>query len=270
MSFGKRFVYLLGQRLVMPVACRTGWLPPVELSLDHRTSSAKWGYHEESEIRRATEIVRGYTVVSFQRLATLWQQVRYADKYRIPGALVECGVWRGGASAMMALAHMHSDSVPWRPIHLFDSFQGLPEPTLEADGEGAVQFAFGKSGGKLVPTGQCVAAMEDSRDLLLQKVKYPSELVHYHVGWFQDTVERDASQLGSIAILRLDGDWYDSTRICLEHLYPLVAKNGVVVIDDYGSFEGCRRAVDEFLALQPGPVMLHHIDSAARYWIKPG
>jgi hypothetical protein len=71
-------------------------------------------------------------------------------------------------------------------------------------------------------------------------------------------------------LLRLDGDyWYESIRVCLEYLYPKVGKNGVIVIDDYGYWEGCPRAVDEFLSSLRDPIMLHHIDSSARYWLKP-
>jgi hypothetical protein len=137
------------------------------------------------------------------------------------------------------------------------------------DGIGAIRFAGGRAGGKLVPVGRCVSGAADSKELILATVKYPAELVHYHAGWFQETVQRDAPDIGPIAVLRLDGDWYESTKICLEYLYPHVARHGVVVIDDYAFYEGCRRAVDEFLSSQVEPVMLHHIDRDARYWIKP-
>ena len=93
--------------------------------------------------------------------------------------------------------------------------------------------------------------------------------MHTHQGWFQDTVPRDAAAVGPIALLRLDGDWYDSTKVCLEGLYPSVVKYGSIVVDDYGHFEGCRKAVDEFVADLGYPVMLHHVDYSGRYWIKP-
>jgi O-methyltransferase len=80
---------------------------------------------------------------------------------------------------------------------------------------------------------------------------------------------RAASSIDEIALLRLDSDWYESTRECLEYLYPKVAKNGVIVIDDYGSWKGCRRAGDEFLSSLGEPIMLHYIDSSGRYWLKP-
>jgi hypothetical protein len=83
------------------------------------------------------------------------------------------------------------------------------------------------------------------------------------------TLSADSPALSEIALLRVDGDWCASTKICLDHLYPKVVKYGVVVIDDYGHFEGSRRVVDEFLASLDHPVMLHHIDYTARCWVKP-
>jgi O-methyltransferase len=96
--------------------------------------------------------------------------------------------------------------------------------------------------------------------MLLNLVHYPERLLRYHVGWFQDTVPAAAEKIGPIALLRLDGDRYDSTKVCLESLYSNVRRGGIVVIDDYGQFEGCRRAVDEFTSKMPIPFMLHRID----------
>ena len=78
-----------------------------------------------------------------------------------------------------------------------------------------------------------------------------------------------APAIGPIAILRLDGDWYASTKICLEHLYDQVVSGGFVIVDDYGTYEGCRKAVDEFLAARGLHVFLSHVDPDCRYWIKP-
>jgi hypothetical protein len=253
---------------VGPMLGRWGWRPSRATPLREGYLGATFGYDEESEIKDAVRRVRDHTMVSFERLATLWQQVRYLDRYEVPGALVECGTWRGGAVGMMALAHVRSSREPIRPLHLFDSFEGLPEPTA-ADGPMASRYSRGRTSGALDTIGACEAPLEDNRALLEDRIGYPADLLAYHVGWFQDTVAASAAGIGPIALLRLDGDWYESTRVCLTHLYPLVAAGGVVVVDDYGHWEGCRKAVDEFLAVHDEPILLSHIDYTGRYWIKP-
>jgi O-methyltransferase len=225
-------------------------------------------YDDEELAREALGIVKPYTMLSYERLITLWQQVRYLDKACIPGGLVECGTWKGGACGMMALAHRRCGS-PHRALHLFDSFQGLPEPNKEQDGEMAVRYADERASGSLRSIGKCVGLLEENKHLLEDVARYPAELIHYHVGWFQETLRLVPQSVGAIALLRIDGDWYESTKMCLETLYSKVSSGGVVVIDDYGKWPGCRRAVDEFLAGQKRPVYLNHIDAAGRYVIVP-
>jgi len=225
-------------------------------------------YDDEEAARDALNVVRPYTMLSYQRLVTLWQQMRYLDKASVPGAMVECGTWRGGACGMMALAHRRAGDVS-RPLHLFDSFQGLPEPQGEKDGEMAVRYAADRASGSLHSIGKCVGPLEENRRLLGEIVGYPAELTHYHVGWFQDMLRTVPETVGAIALLRIDGDWYESTKICLESLYGRVSSGGIVVIDDYGKWPGCRRATDEFLETLARPVFLNHIDAAGRYVIVP-
>jgi hypothetical protein len=225
-------------------------------------------YDDEDVARQALKVVDEYTMTSYERMITLWQQVRYLDFAQIAGCMVECGAWQGGASGMMALAHL-ADGIPFRPLHLFDSFTGLPEPDARQDGGIAVEYADGKAFGNLVSIGQCVGSLEINQYLINQVIKYPQELTHYHVGWFQDTVSSVAEKIGPIALLRLDGDWYESTKICLEAFYPQMSSGGIVVIDDYGKWPGCRKAVDEFMSSLGRPLFLNHIDAAGRYFIVP-
>jgi hypothetical protein len=246
-----------------------GWRPREGTPLGKSYLRGCFCYDNEAEIKEDLLMVRHHTMTSFERMASLWQQVQYLDRYRVHGALVECGVWKGGAVGLMALAHMRSFQRPTRPLHLFDSFQGIPEPRADIDGRAAIRFANGRGGGALESTGKLVSMLEDSEQLLGATIAYPRELIHYHRGWFQDTVPRDAEAIGDIALLRLDGDWYESTAICLKYLYSNVVRHGVVVIDDYGHFEGCRRAVDEFLARLTTPILLCHADYTGRYFVKP-
>jgi hypothetical protein len=114
-----------------------------------------------------------------------------------------------------------------------------------------------------------VGALEDNRHAVGVIAGYPSALTHFHAGWFQETLRALPAGFGAIALLRIDGDWYESTKICLEVLFPKVVSGGIVVIDDYGKWSGCREAVDEFLAGLQRPLLLNHIDAAGRYLIVP-
>lgn len=244
---------------------------PLKVALSDFEDGARIrGYDQELEASQAVRRVAHNTMISYERAVTLYQQVCHLEKLGVAGALVECGVWKGGAAAIMALANL-SHGHRRRELHLFDSFQGLPEPS-GADGERALEKAAHKAGrslsgsGELRPVEWDRAEKKDSESLFAA-IGYPAEHVHYHVGWFQETLSQPAP-LGDIALLRLDGDWYESTTICLEALYPAVVEGGFVVVDDYGHHEGCRKAVDEYFEREGMSEFLHHIDYTGRYWIR--
>lgn len=154
-----------------------------------------------------------------------------------PGCVVECGVWRGGMSAAMAEVLGAG-----RTYYLFDSFEGLPAADVTRDGRRAVARSTAAD-----PTWRLSAAQEVAEATMRR-----SGVTSYHLvpGWFKDTLATFAAP--PISVLRLDGDWYDSTRQCLEALYPAVQPGGLVIIDDYYAWEGCARAVHEYLSQQPG------------------
>lgn len=246
--------------------------------LRRKDERPRLGYDLEDAAVSAIKKIRPYTMLPEERLITLYQQATHCEKTGLAGAFVECGVWKGGSVALMALANLEQ-SAARRDIHLFDSFTDICEPDQAVDGERAVREvkAWGKDagvGGKLAPVAGFYDSMggagtlEGNKELLEKLVGYPPKHLHYHVGWFQDTLPKDAPQIREIAILRLDGDWYASTKVCLEHLYDKVAPGGFVIVDDYGAYEGCRKAVDEFRASRKITAYLHHIDGEARYWIK--
>lgn len=227
--------------------------------------SVRKGYDDEDAARDAVATVVDHTQLSYERLVTLYQQVAYLERRMLPGALVECGVWRGGAAAMMAQANL-AEGKERRALHLFDSFEGMPAPRPDRDGRDAMLLMEGAGEG----TGRPVNAAdpEEALALIVDRIGYPESSVHIHKGWFTDTLPRGRGAVGPIALLRVDGDWYESTRVVLELLYGQVVAGGVVVIDDYGHFEGCRRATDEFLAQHAPHTYLHHIDYTGRYLIK--
>jgi len=237
------------------------------------------GYDFESEALELIGVVRGHTMTTVRRLITLYQQVRYCETMGVVGAFVECGVWKGGAVGLMALANLrHGKSR--RELHLFDAFTEICEPDATVDGPRAVQEVRAWTGnrggiqGRLQPLTGIYDAMggpgtlDENRRLLEVTIRYDPSRIHYHQGWFQDTVPVDAPGIGPIAILRLDGDWYASTKICLDHLYDNVVSGGIVIIDDYATYDGCRKAVDEFIAARALTVFLSHVDTDCRYWIK--
>jgi O-methyltransferase len=151
----------------------------------------------------------------------------------VPGDLVECGTWRGGMSAAMAWA------LPNRRSILLDSFEGLPD-AKEIDGPAAVHWST-----VLRDHDNCTAEERWAHDAMHRVGQTDYELL---AGWFDGTVPTYAARGRPIAVLRLDGDWYESTMVCLEHLFPLVSPNGVVIIDDYFDWDGCSRAVHDYLS----------------------
>jgi hypothetical protein len=208
-------------------------------------------------------IIKKNTMCPLPRLASLWQQVRYVDEIKLPGAFVECGVYKGGCIGLMALAHLRMCRE--RELHLFDSFEGLPAPNSELDGDIAIDYYNNNKNKKY---GLCIGSIDENSNLLEHIIRYPVHLINYHKGWFQDTVPIKAKEIPKIAILRLDGDWYESTKICFENLYDNVVTGGFIIIDDYGTYEGCKKATDEFLMQLPRKPFLVDIDFGCRYFIK--
>ncbi len=175
---------------------------------------------------QAVQLVQPYTMVGFERLMNAYDTVKRAEEKRLPGALVECGVFKGGSAAVMTMA-----GSPQRTIWLFDSFEGLPEPTAE-DGELAVDYSGHRVTGALEPIGQCVGPLDVVKELFFEKLAIDPSRVAIRQGWFQDTLPAARHEIGPIAVLRLDGDWYESTKVCLDNLYDLVVPGGFVIIDD--------------------------------------
>jgi O-methyltransferase len=229
----------------------------------------------QGEIDSAVELVRGNTMVTFVRLATTYQIAAYCEDAGVHGSFVECGVWKGGVSGLMAIANLRHGRHP-RQLHLFDSFVDMCEPDESVDGPRAIEEAR-RMADMSSPLNGALVAMEgfysqmggpgtvDECRALFSEIGYPTDHVRIHKGWFQDTMPTIAPDIGPVAILRLDSDYYASTRYCLERLFDSVVPGGFVIIDDYGCYEGCRRAVDEFLAHRSVSYFLHHADAECRY-----
>ncbi|HRY29926.1 MAG TPA: TylF/MycF/NovP-related O-methyltransferase [Elusimicrobiota bacterium] len=218
------------------------------------------------ELIRLFHTVRPYTMVSNESLRNVYELAWDVERRGLAGAFVECGVWKGGCSAVMAYVRQKAGSR--RPQWLFDSFEGLPEP-IPADGAKAEEYSGNRTSGRMLPVGQLVASIDDVREVFFKRLKLDEAGVRIRKGWFQDTLPAAREEVGNIALLRLDGDWYESTRVCLENLYDRVVSGGYVVIDDYGHWEGCQKAVDEFFKARDIRVDLKTVDYSARYFKKP-
>lgn len=247
------------KRLLKAALARAGW----ELA---RTSDrdaqaiADLSAADQHIIRR----VSPFTMTSLERRASLLGAVDHIVKHRIAGDIVECGVWRGGSMMAVALALMARGDTS-RHLYLYDTFEGMSEPTAH---DKAISGELAQT--QLERTDRehplwAVSGLEDVK-ANLASTGYPAERIHYVQGKVEDTIP--ATLPKQIALLRLDTDWYESTRHELQHLYPLLAKHGPLIIDDYGHWQGARQAVDEYFANAAEPVFLHRVDYTARLHIK--
>lgn len=213
--------------------------------------------------------VKAYTATSPARIVALIDAVGYVTANQIPGAIVECGVWRGG-STMAALLTFMNLSDTSREVFLFDTFEGMSAPTAKDvmfDGTSAESLLENSDRKEEEANYWCYAGVESVRQNVL-KTGYPAAKLHFVKGKVEDTLPAGAP--GQIALLRLDTDWYESTKHEMEHLYPRLANNGVLIIDDYGHWKGARQAVDEYFTAQGFRPLLSRLDYTGRMMIKSG
>ncbi len=207
--------------------------------------------------------VRPFTMTSAERIYALIQAVRYVSANDIEGAIVECGVWKGGSMAAIARTLIQLQHTK-RDLYLFDTFEGMSEPTC-SDSDYS-----GKQASKLLqenPSFKCADAPMDFVKSVLLNTGYPEKRIHFIKGKVEETIP--ASAPASISLLRLDTDWYESTKHELVHLFPRLSHNGVIIIDDYGHWRGSQRACDEYFAENRVPILLNRIDYTGRIALKP-
>lgn len=217
----------------------------------------------DAETRAIFRAVSDFTMTSPERIAAVCDAVRYVTRAKIAGAYVECGVWRGGSSMAAARGLMEAGDRT-RDLYLFDTFEGMSEPSrydrrAEDDTSALVLLDRASATDKI----WCRASLEDVK-ANMASTGYPAEKVHLCRGKVEDTLPGQAPD--EIAILRLDTDWYESTRHELEHLYPRLAVGGVLIIDDYGYWAGARKAVDDYFVDRP--LLLNRIDQTGRMAVK--
>ncbi len=211
------------------------------------------------------DAVAPYTMVARDGVAFSAKQALTAVQENFRGDIVECGVWRGGCAFAMLLAQKALFGQVKKPVWMFDSFQGLP-PAGKADGLAALNYQRDVNS----PTyfDNCSASIEDVRQAARSLGLVEGAEFHLVEGWFDATVPVAVNRLDEvgIALLRLDGDWYESTKVCLDHFAPLVATNGVVIIDDYLAWDGCVRAVHEYLVTNDLPYRIRTVGDCLAYF----
>jgi hypothetical protein len=197
------------------------------------------------KVQQILAAVRDHSMVHETGILFTIASVVYVLKHGIPGLFIECGTWKGGCSVAMLLAQRELFGAVQRPVVMMDSFEGLPTVTPQ-DGPLAAQWQAGADQEKFFDN--CRAAQAELQTLLDYHGFAPSDYRLIH-GWFDQTAPALALELAEqpIGILRLDGDWYDSTAVTLRHLCPAVSEQGIVIVDDYYAWDGCARAVHEYL-----------------------
>nr|MBV6630673.1 class I SAM-dependent methyltransferase [Oceanococcus sp. HetDA_MAG_MS8] len=214
--------------------------------------------------RRLIGRVRPYTLTSNERIIALVDSVRYLVAKDVPGAILECGVWRGGSMLVVAETLL-SLGVRDRELVLCDTFTHMPPPG-EKDFTGQApspaqgyEAALECGAFDYLPFAEVVQ--------LLKSTGYPEDRLRFVQGMVEETLPQNAPN--QLALCRLDTDWYESTRHEMVHLYPRLSPGGVLLLDDYGCFPGVRLAVDEYLTKEKPGSYLHRIDECGRLLIKP-
>ena len=219
----------------------------------------------EPEFLEIWEAARPATMTPIEVGYSLYQAVKDVSERGVPGCFVECGVWRGGSSMVAAQTLLRRGDV--RDLYLFDTYKGMPMPT-ENDGsryESMDPMVEWRQKQQEEHNDWCYAPVELVRQNLLS-TGYPAERLHFVEGKVEDTLP--VTSTGDIAILRLDTDWYASTKVEMETLYPRLNATGYLVLDDYGYWEGCRKAVDEYFSARGSRPLLHRINFGSRIGVK--
>lgn len=206
-----------------------------------------------------------FTCTSKYRMFALYKSVEYVIKNNIPGDFVECGVWRGGSAMLMAYTLLELN-VTNRKIYLYDTFAGMTRPT-EYDYT-LISYMEGTLGEwekhqKEDHNEWCYASLDEVKNNMAL-TKYPQDNIVFVKGRVEETIPKIIPS--QIAILRLDTDWYESTKHELIHLFPRLSMHGVLIIDDYGAWAGAKKAVDEYFS--DGQILLNRIDFTGRIGIK--
>lgn len=212
------------------------------------------------------EFVKKYTMTSPERIKVLLDSIRYITNANIRGDVVECGVWKGGSSMAVALM-LKALGTETRNLWLYDTFEGMSMPSdLDVDFKGDKAAESLEKSDKETSNIWAYSRLSEVKGNM-ESTLYPVSKILYRKGMVEDTLLLN-DKPKEIALLRLDTDWYESTYAELKYLYPLVAKGGIIIIDDYGHWKGCKKAVEDYFKAEEICTYLHRIDYTGRIFIK--
>ena len=210
--------------------------------------------------------VKPYTMTDERRVNALIEAIRYIVANNIEGAMVECGVWKGGSAMAMALT-LRSLGYDDRELFLYDTYSGMSDPSetdISVFGENA-KTKYSKTASNRGGSDWCLSPLDEVKENLYG-TGYNKEKIHFIAGKVEETIPGHIPE--KIALLRLDTDWYESTKHELMHLFPLLQPHGVLIVDDYGHWAGAKKAVDEYFSENNTRILLNRIDRAGRIGIK--
>lgn len=219
----------------------------------------------DPDFKRIYEFCRPFTMTSLERMYALYKATEYIAKAKIDGDIVECGVWKGGSAMLVAMTLLRFNCTN-KKIYLYDTYEGMTKPSevdVSIKGEKAEKFFDKVKNG--AGSDWCCSALEDVKKNMIS-TGYPENNFIFVRGKVQDTIPGNMPK--SICLLRLDTDWYDSTYHEMEFLYPLLVKGGVLILDDYGYWQGARMAVDKYLQESGNDILLNKIDFSGRIGVK--
>ncbi|GEM_PF-350154 len=226
---------------------------------------ADYVIREDGRFGRIYNTCQDYTMTSKEKMYALYKSVEYIVNSQIPGDFVECGVWKGGSTMLIALTLLEMQETN-RKIYLYDTFEGMSEPGKEDTHVSAESFNMiskWKKKQKKDFNEICFSALSEVKNNMYL-TKYPADKMVFVKGKVEETIPDTIPS--QIALLRLDTDWYESTKHELDYLFPVLTKNGVLILDDYGYWAGSKKAVDEYFLNRP--ILLNRIDNAGRIGIK--
>lgn len=244
--FVNKLIYPLGYKIIKP--------------LPNEKPEVQYGAEFLDIVKKAEP----FTMTSIERMFALYQAVQYVVNNKVHGDYVECGVWRGGSSMVAALAFIKRNDIS-RKFYLYDTFEGMSQPGKNDKyfkGESVIESWDSISKKDKI---FCYAGLAEVKENMVS-TGYPENQIEYIQGKVEETMPGNLPE--KISILRLDTDWYESTKHELKHLYPIVTQGGVVILDDYGHWVGAKKAVDEYFSEYGFQPLLQRIDYSGRIFIK--